>query len=251
MKNSGLFFIITLLFSNFLLAQTETKLWYKQPAERWMRQALPIGNGKLGAMVFGGIKEERIQFNEKSMWTGKVNENENTDLMAAMPLINKLLLQGDIPKADSIYKNAGYLKLNGAAPREDFGAYQPFGDVKIQFRNQNGTVENYRRELDLETGIASVQYSINDIKYSRSCFCSYPDKVMVIHLSASKPAKLSVDVEGILPELKNGKVTVNEQNDIVYSGTMADSGLKYEAQLRIISKAKKTVSGKIISVNTY
>ncbi len=230
-------------------ALSETKLWYKQPAARWMRQALPIGNGKLGAMVFGGIVDERIQFNEKSMWTGKVNENENTDLMAAIPLINKLLLQGNIPKADSIYKQAGYLKYNGATSRVDFGAYQPFGDVKIHFRNQNGRVENYRRELNLETGIAAVQYSVNGVKYSRSYFCSYPDKVMVIHLSASKRGKLSVDVEDIIPELKDGKITINNQNDIVYSGTMADSGLKYEAHLRIISKTPKSVSGKTVSVN--
>jgi len=249
MKNRNLIFVIAIVLSQFLLAQTETKLWYKQPAERRMRQALPIGNGRMGAMVFGGIKEERIQFNEKSMWTGKVNENENTDLMAAMPLINNLLLQGDIPKADSIYKNAGYLKLNGAAPRENFGAYQPFGDVEIHFRQQNGKVENYSRELNLQTGVAAVHYTIDGVNYIRSYFCSYPDQVLVIHLTADKPGKLSVDVEGIIPELRDGKMSVNKQNDIIYSGTFAESGLKYEAKLHIISKAKKTVSGKIISVN--
>ncbi len=136
MRKNFIIYVLSVVFFQFISAKSETKLWYKQPAERRMRQALPIGNGRMGAMVFGGIKEERIQFNEKSMWTGKVNENENTDLMAAMPLINNLLLQGDIPKADSIYKNAGYLKLNGAAPRENFGAYQPFGDVEIHFRQQ-------------------------------------------------------------------------------------------------------------------
>jgi len=99
------------------------RLWYKQPATSWMQQALPISNGKIGAMIFGGIAEEHIQFNEKSVWSGKINSNRNAELIKNMPQIQDLLAQGNVLRADSIYKHSGYLKYNGATSIEDFGTY--------------------------------------------------------------------------------------------------------------------------------
>ncbi len=229
-----------------LLAQHSTqpplKIWYKQPAQRWMQQALPIGNGKIGAMIFGGVDVEHIQFNEKSVWSGSVNKNENKAVMAAMPQIQNLLANGEIESADSIYKNAGYLQFNGAAPRENFGAYQPFGDIKIRFKNAEGAVTNYTRELTITNGAASVKYAVNGVDYSRTFFCSYPDQVMVVQLTASRQGELSVELEGAMPAAKNGVIRL-DKGDIVYSGKMMESGLLYEARLRVMSDGKKSFSG--------
>jgi alpha-L-fucosidase 2 len=124
----------------------DLRLWYKQPATVWMQQALPIGNGKIGAMIFGGVAEEHIQFNEKSVWSGKINSNRNADLIKNLPEIQDLIAKGNILGADSIYKHSGYLKYNGATSIDDFGAYQPFGDIKLKFQNHGGTVKNYSRD---------------------------------------------------------------------------------------------------------
>src|SRR5687768_11098052 len=117
-------FLLLTIFSNVGWSQPQQsedlRLWYKQPATTWMQQALPIGNGKLGAMVFGGVAEERIQFNEKSVWSGKINTNRNADLIKHLPQIQRLLAQGEVLRADSIYKHSGYLKFNGATSVNDF-----------------------------------------------------------------------------------------------------------------------------------
>jgi len=125
-------------------------LWYTQPAEKWL-QALPIGNGSLGGMIFGGVQNEQIQFNESSLITGTTSINGN-----AMPTV---------------------------------GYYQPFGDVFIDFGNVRA--ENYRRELSLNNAIQSVTFSSGNVNYRREYFSSYPDKVLVANFSANKKGKIS------------------------------------------------------------
>ena len=218
------------------------RLWYKQPATIWMQQALPIGNGSMGAMLFGGVAEDHIQFNEKSVWSGKINSNRNADLIRNMPQIGDLIAQGNIVRADSIYKHSGYLKYNGATSVDDFGTYQPFGDIKLKFQH-GGTVKNYSRDLNLANSTAGVQYTINDVRYTRTYFCSYPSQVMVVRLSASRPEKLFVDIEGLMPHAPEGKVTVDKQFDLLFSGKMPESGLLYDARLRIITNGARSVAG--------
>lgn len=123
-------------------------LWYDEPATDWESQALPIGNGRLGAMVFGGVASERIQFNEDSLWTG----DEQT-----------------------------------------FGAYQNFGEIALGSLHE-GTVSAYRRELDIENGIARVSYRAGDVNFRREAFASHPDQVLVVHLASDTPGRISVDV---------------------------------------------------------
>lgn len=221
----------------------DLRLWYKQPATRWMQQALPIGNGKIGAMIFGGIAEERIQFNEKSVWSGKINSNRNADLIKNMPQIQDLLAQGNVLRADSIYKHSGYLKFNGATSVDDFGTYQPFGDIKLKFQNHGSTVKNYRRDLNLSKSTAGVAYTIDDVHYTRTYFCSYPSQVMVVQLSASQPGKLAVEIEGLMPHAPQGKVSVDKQLDLLFSGKMPESGLVYDARLRILTNGVRSLAG--------
>jgi len=114
-------------------------LWYRSPAENWMTSALPIGNGRFGAMIFGEVQREHIQFNDKSLWTGSKTER---------------------------------------------GAYQNFGDVYVDFPSVSRVID-YRRELDLENGIARVQYEANSVEYLREYFASFPDDVVAMRFSAS------------------------------------------------------------------
>jgi alpha-L-fucosidase 2 len=133
---------------------------------------LAIGNGRIGAMIFGGLAEEHIQFNEKSVWSGKINSNRNADLIKNMPQIQDLLAQGNVLKADSIYKHSGYNKYNGATSIDDFGAYQPFGDIKLKFQDHEGQLKNYVRHLNLSKSTAGVQYTTGGVRYTRTYFCS-------------------------------------------------------------------------------
>ncbi|HEX8549606.1 MAG TPA: glycoside hydrolase family 95 protein, partial [Cytophagaceae bacterium] len=154
--------LLSLAYSQTVWSQAQQsedlRLWYKQPATIWMQQALPIGNGKIGAMIFGGVANDRIQFNEKSVWSGKINSNRNPDLIKNLPQIQELLAQGEVLRADSIYKHSGYLKYNGATSVDDFGAYQPFGDINLKFQGHGGDVKNYTRDLNLSKSTAGVAY---------------------------------------------------------------------------------------------
>ena len=221
----------------------DLRLWYKQPATIWMQQALPIGNGKLGAMVFGGVVEERIQFNEKSVWSGKINSNQNVDLIKNLPQIQELLAQGEVLRADSIYKQSGYLKFNGATSVDDFGAYQPFGDIKLKFHGHGGAVSNYIRDLNLANGTAGVGYTINGVRYTRTYFCSYPSQVMVVQLKASQPGKLTVEIEGQMPHAPQGNIAVDKQFNLLFNGKMPENGLLYNARLRVITDGSRSVAG--------
>jgi alpha-L-fucosidase 2 len=255
LKVKVLFLLLT-IFSKVGWSQQsqDLRLWYKQPATIWMQHALPIGNGKLGAMVFGGVVEERIQFNEKSVWSGKMNSNRNADLIKNLPQIQELLAQGEVLRADSIYKHSGYLQFNGATSVSDFGAYQPLGDIRLQFHGQGGTVSNYIRDLNLAKSTAGVRYTIDGVHYTRTYFCSYPSHVMVIQLKASQPGKLTVDIEGQMPYAPQGTVAVDKQYDLLYNGKMPQSGLQYNSRLRVITDGSRSVAAtnkvKVTSAST-
>ena len=239
--------LLSVAYSQMLWSQPQQsedlRLWYKQPATIWMQQALPIGNGKIGAMIFGGVAEDRIQFNEKTVWSGKVNSNRNPDLIKNMPQIQELLPQGEVLRADSIYKHSGYLKYNGATSLDNFGAYQPFGDIKLKFKDHGGAVKKYVRDLNLSKSTAAVEYVIDGVHYTRTYFCSYPSQVMVIQLKASQPGKLTVEIEGQMPHAPEGNVTVDKQFDLLFNGKMPDNGLLYNSRLRIITDGSRSAAG--------
>ena len=125
-------------------------LWYDRPATSWMTEALPIGNGPMGAMLFGGTELERIQFNEISLWGG--------DRM-----------------------------LREDKKKEDMGYYQAFGDIFIRLGHDTAKVKNYRRQLDIERAIHSVEYEYEGVQYQQTAFASHPAHVIVVHLTADKP----------------------------------------------------------------
>jgi len=157
-------------------------LWYDEPAQDWMTQALPIGNGHFGGMVFGGVPTEHIQFNENSLWTGD---------------------------------------------EKDTGNYQNLGDLYIDLNP--GTVTNYRRQLDINQAIQRVSYNSAGVNYQREYFCSKPDQVMVLHLTADKPGSYTGAIR--LVDAHNARVVAGG-NRLIAAGTL-DNGLQYESQLLV------------------
>ncbi len=159
----------------------EWRLWYKQPAKIWT-DALPLGNGRMGAMVFGGISEERLQLNEDTLWSGSPHEWNNPQASNALPEIRKLVLE------DKNYKEADRVCQKMQGPYNE--SYQPLGNLRIKFTDL-ADASGYRRELDLDSAVAQVSFTAGGVGYKREVFCSAPDQVMVVRLSASKPGKLN------------------------------------------------------------
>lgn len=165
-------------------------LWYDKPAKNWVNEALPIGNGYMGGMVYGGVEQEHIQFNEKTLWTGGPGEWEDyrggnwpEQNLEPLKRIRELINQQNFKAADDA---ANDLMNTDRA----YGAYQTFGDIYLDF-DTSGNVKNYYRELDLEDGVARVIYMEDGITYTREYFASYPDNVIAMRLTASEPGALS------------------------------------------------------------
>jgi alpha-L-fucosidase 2 len=161
----------------------ESRLWYRQPARQWL-EAMPIGNGLMGAMVFGGIPEERIALNESSFWSGRPHDYDDTNAINYFPQIRDLVFAGKFQEAEKM-ANGHFWGIPKAQE-----AYQPIGDLLLSFGATNFT--DYRRELDLETGIAKVSYRSGDAMITRETFISWPDRVLVMRISADRPGRISL-----------------------------------------------------------
>jgi alpha-L-fucosidase 2 len=161
------------------------RLWYKTPATDWS-QALPIGNGRLAGMVYGGIADEQIQLNEESIYAGKRMDRINPAAHENIPIIRRLLLDGKVKEAEDLAD-----KDMLAIPRRQ-PPYEPLGDLRLHFDNVDAaSVTNYQRSLDLYDGIASVSFAAGGVRYTRQVFASYPDHAIVLHLEASRPGALN------------------------------------------------------------
>ena len=165
------------------------KLRYNQPADDWMKEALPIGNGYLGAMFFGGIEEEHIQFNEESLWSGgkgewdEYNGGNRSGAYKHLPEVRRLLAEGDYEKAHALANKelTGIIKENKGGKWIGFGAYQSFGDLHIRAQ-QDGEISNYIRQLDINKSVAEVSYRAGEVNHERTYFASYPKRVLVFYL---------------------------------------------------------------------
>ena len=162
-------------------------IWYRQPAEKWL-EALPIGNGYMGAMVFGGTGNERIALNESTFWSGRPHDYNDPNAINYFAQIRQLVVEEKFQDAEKLV-DAHFLGIPGAQQ-----AYQPIGDLSLSFDGLD-KVEDYRRELDMQTGLVKINYRVREVTYSREVFMSYPDHVMVVHLTANKPGSISVGVK--------------------------------------------------------
>ena len=161
-----------------------SRLWYKEPAKIW-EEAMPLGNGRLGAMVFGNPVNERIQVNEESIWYGGPVNRNNPDLKKYLPQIRELIWGGEIKKAEELMLMAMSGCPNGVHP------YQTLGDISIRFDAQ-GEIKEYRRTLDLEQALCRITYTAGDVNYTREIFVSKPADAMIMRISADRKGSISL-----------------------------------------------------------
>jgi alpha-L-fucosidase 2 len=182
-------------------------LWYRQPAQQWL-EAMPIGNGMIGAMVFGGVPQERIALNESSFWSGRPHDYNDTNAVQYFPQIRDLVFADKFQEAEKMVNDHFYGKPKAQE------AYQPIGDLLLSFGSTNFT--DYRRELDMETGIAKVSYRSGDAVITREAFVSWPDRVLVVRISADQPGRISFGAQFQGPYLET---SVASRDRLVMDGT--------------------------------
>lgn len=227
-------------------------LWYRQPAEKW-EEALPIGNGRIGGMVFGGVQQERIQFNEESLWSGSPQEADNPEALTVLQTIREYLVQGKYADAQKLTQEKFLCKGVGAnlgsAANEQFGCYQTFGDIALSF--PEGEVQNYRRELDLETAIVRVSYSVDGANYTREYFASAPDQALVIRMSCDQPGRIFFTAQMSREECAS--VLPINHDEIIMQGHLTNGkggkGIEFFSRLRgIVSNGsiQTSESGQLI-----
>ena len=158
-------------------------LWYVQPATEWT-EALPVGNGRLGAMIFGGAAQERLQFNDDTLWTGRPHEYHHEGAAEYLPTVRKLLFEGQQRQADRLAAE----HMMSVPLRQE--KYQPFGDLLLTFPGHE-EFSDYRRQLDIDSAVAAVSYRVGDATFTREVFSSFPDQVIVVRLSCDKPGQLN------------------------------------------------------------
>jgi alpha-L-fucosidase 2 len=217
-------------------ALSQNILWYKKPAESWESQALPIGNGRLGGMVFGQIKEDRIQLNEESIWTGNPSKTDKEGGGLVLNQVRNLLFKGEYAHAQSIVEK----DMQGTG---GWNTYQTLGDLYIK-SDQEDEVTDYYRDLNLDSAIAHVSYKASGVSYKREYFSSAVDQTLVIRISCDKPGGINLSAKLKRPQA--GKV-VALNNTMTMSGEITAPrpdfpGVYYEAQIRAFSDGG-TISG--------
>jgi len=190
------------------------KLWYKQPSGNTWENALPIGNGRLGAMIYGNVEKETIQLNEHTVWSGSPNRNDNLLAADSLASIRKLIFEGKQKEAEQM---ANRIILSKKSHGQMF---QPVGNFHLSFNGHNNYT-NYYRELDIEKAIAKTSYTVGDITYTREVLASFPDNVIVMHLTASKPHSISFKASFTTPQPK-ATIETTALKQLVIKGTTID-----------------------------
>lgn len=203
-------------------------LLYNSPAAEW-EEALPLGNGRMGAMVYGGAVNEHIQLNEESIWYGGKMDRDNPDALKNLPEIRRLLLGGEIAKAERLMR----LTLSGCP--ESAHPYQTLGDLYLDF-NVKGDVEGYERRLDLERAVAVVSYSCEGVHYTRTVFASHPADCIVMCIEADRPGSVSVEARFSRPERAYNGVDRIGSDTIVMHGDLGKHGYDFAMSLRAVSE---------------
>lgn len=206
--------------------ESKLKLWYNKPASVW-NEALPLGNGRLGAMVYGDPVHEKIQLNEETFWSGGPSNNDNPEALAALPKVRKLIFDGKFYEAEKLINEKMVTGLHGSM-------YQVVGNLNLAFDDhQNYT--NYYRELDLERAVFTTTYMVDGLTYKREVFSSLADQVIVVRLSASQNGKLNfvTDFNG---DLQKTSKAIND-NTLEMTG-MSGSHEGIDGQVRFNARAK-------------
>jgi alpha-L-fucosidase 2 len=217
--------------------KVDNLLWWNKPAEKW-EEAIPVGNGRLGAMVFGRTENERIQLNEGTLWAGGPYDPVNPDAKAALPQVRQIVNDGKYRDAADLLSAKVMAKPLGQMP------YQTVGDLLLTFPDSAAT-SDYRRELNLDTAVTTVSYSCNGIRFTRETFASAPDNVIVVRLTADKPGSIAFSA-GMKTPMK-AKVATDGNDTLVMRGSGGDAGgisgkLQYQARVKVLSSGGKVVA---------
>ncbi len=224
-------------------ASRDLTLWYPEPAAKWT-EALPVGNGRLGAMLFGTLENERVQLNEDTLWSGMPRDWNNPEAKKYLPEVRRLILE------QKDYLAGGELCKKMQGPYNQ--SYLPLGDLRLKFDGAGGATE-YRRELNLDSALASVSYRANGVRYTRELFASAPDQVLVLRLACDAPGRLSftlmldsllrftVEADGSNGLALLGKAPshvdpnyLKTANPVIYDEAEGH-GMRFEARLRVVT----------------
>jgi len=215
-------------------------LTYDQPATRWT-EALPIGNGRMGAMVFGGTEHERLQVNEDTLWGGRPHDYTNTDAFSRLDEIRRLIFAGNVAEAEKLADGVmGRPKL--------LMPYQPFCDVRMHFPG-HGQATAYRRELRLDDATVETRYTVGATEFRREVFASFPAQVLVVRLTATRPGQLTFSVgidspqqgtrvESTAPGTLQltGQIQPRQNPARSWTGSWDEPGVRFAAVLRVLTE---------------
>lgn len=219
-------------------------LWYRRPAGVWT-EALPVGNGRLGAMVFGGVSRERLQLNEDTLWAGGPYDPNNPEALAALPEVRRLIFENKYAEAHRLIGEKMMARPLQQMP------YQPVGDLLLAFPEVE-SIADYRRELDLDSAVARVSYTAGGVRFTREVFSSPVDQVLVMRLSADRPGRVTFKAGMKTPQ--EAAVGTEGRDTLVMRGRNTGargvpSALKFQARARVLAEGGKTeAAGDAVSV---
>jgi alpha-L-fucosidase 2 len=218
------------------------KLWYNTPSGRIWENALPIGNGRLGAMIYGNVETETVQLNEHTVWSGSPNRNDNLLALDSLSIIRKLIFEGKQEEAERITNRVIITKKSHGQ------MFQPVGSLQLRF-NGHENFSNYYRELDIERAVAKTSYTVGGVTYTREALASFADRVIVMRLTATRPGSISFTAFFTTPQPK-ARVTSTTAGDLTIAGTTMDhEGVKGMVNFKGIVRMKLE-SGKLLSTDT-
>lgn len=226
--------------------KSESRIWYRKPAVNF-DNALPLGNGRIGAMDYGVAVDEVISLNEDSIWSGGHRNRNNPDAYEGMLEIRKLIDQGQLKAAEKL----AFQKMQGLC--SDSRSYLPLGNLFIHMEDI-GKVRDYSRELDLQSAVTNTEYTINDVKYLRQIFVSAPDNVLVVHIHSDQPGKISftANIDGREGFYDNNRPCDDKENVIMYTGGCGGKdGINFAAFMTAVAEGGtvKTQGAKLVVEN--
>ena len=221
----------------------DLKLWYQQPAKVWT-EALPLGNSRLGAMVYGGVVNEQIQLNEETVWGGGPHRNDSPKAFGVLPKVRELIFAGREKEAEKVMADNFFTGQHGMP-------FQTIGSLMLEF-DGHADYSNYRRDLDLERAVASVRYKIGEVNYTRTIFTSLVDNALIIRIEADKPGAVNFTTRYSTPykeyEIKkNGKSLLLSGHGSAHEGI--PGAIRFETRTQIkAEKGKVNVTNDCIEV---
>jgi len=218
------------------------KLWYNTPSGKTWENALPIGNGRLGAMIYGNPPLETIQLNEHTLWSGSPNRNDNPLALDSMAVLRQLIFAGKQKDAERMANRIIISKKSHGQ------MFEPAGELNLSFSGHDNYT-NYYRELDIERAVAKTSYQVGPVTYTREVLASLPDRVIVMHLTASKPASISFTAFYTTPQ-PNAAIKANTSGELTIAGTTIDhEGVKGMVKYKCVTHLK-TIHGSLSSTDT-